>query len=229
MLKADFHIHVQGDPRHHIKYTAQQLIDRAAALGFEVLAITNHDQVFYNETLAKYAESKGILLIPGIEKTIKGNEVLIYNITQQEAEQIGSFHDLMLLKKEKEILVVAPHPYFLLPDCLGRNLKKYIHLFDGIEYSHFYNRLINRNKKAVRVAKKHGKAVVGTSDAHNWFQFNKTYSLVDGKKNINSIFEAIKSGKCQLKTRPLSWFDFMKVPLNVLIFSAKRISFINKN
>ncbi|MCK4589813.1 MAG: PHP domain-containing protein [Nanoarchaeota archaeon] len=229
MLKADLHIHVQGDPRHHIKYTAQQLIDRASELGFEVLAITNHDQLFYNETLANYAKSKGILLIPGIEKTIEGNEVLIYNVTQKDVERIRSFEDLMMLKREKDILVIAPHPYFLLPNCLGKNLEKYIHVFDGIEYCHFYNRLINRNRKAVRVAKKFDKAVVGTSDVHDWFQFNNTYTLVDGKKSVSSVIEAIKRGKCQLKTRPLSWFNFMKVPLNVLIFTSKRITFINKN
>lgn len=229
MLKADLHIHVQGDPRHHIKYTAQQLIDRAAKLGFEVLAITNHDQVFYSKTLADYAQAKGILLIPGIEKTIKGNEVLIYNITQQEADEIKNFHDLRLLKNEKDILVVAPHPYFFLPDCLGKNLKRYIHIFDGIEYSHFYNGLINRNKKAVKMAKKYNKAIIGTSDAHNWFQFNKTYTLIDAEKKTDLVIKALKERKCQLRTKPLSWFNFMKVPLKVLIFSTRRITFINKN
>ncbi len=218
MLKADLHLHVQGDPRHpKIKHTAQQLIDYAAKLNFEVLAITNHNQVFYNQTLANYAQSKGILLIPAAEKTIQGKEVLIYNTTQEEINQIKSFQDLQKLRQQKNILIIAPHPFFIMPVCLGKNLEKNIYLFDAIEYSHFYHKLINRNKKAVKIAKKYNKPLIGTSDLHHFFQINHTYTLINAQKNINSILNAVKNKNCQTITQPLSTFNFLKVPINVFL------------
>ncbi len=217
MLKADFHLHVQGDPDHQHNYTAEQLIDYASKLDFQVLAITNHNQVFYNSNLANYAQEKNILLIPGIEKTIQGKEVLLYNVTQQDINQINSFKDLKELQQKKNILIIAPHPYFFLPQCLGKKLIKHINLFDAIEYSHFYHKLINRNKKAVRVAKKYNKPLVGTSDTHHLFQFNNTYTLVNSKKDINSIIAAIKNKKTKVITKPLSTINFLKVQFTVFL------------
>lgn len=216
MLKADLHLHVQGDPRHSIRHTAQQLIDHASKLNFQVLAITNHDQVFYSPELANYAQSKNILLIPAAEKTLEGKETLLYNVTQEDLNQLKTFADLKKLKEQKNILIIAPHPFFLLPTCLNQKLEQNIDLFDAIEYSHFYHKLINRNQKAVKLAEKYQKPLVGTSDCHSLFQFNQTYTLIDSKPDQNSLFQAIKSQKCQLVTQPLSTRNFLKVPFVTL-------------
>ena len=112
-LKSDLHLHVKGDPRDNVKHTAQQLIDRAAKQGYEVLAITCHDHVFYNKEIINYAKSKNILLIPGAEKTLHGKHILLYNITNADLQKIKSFQDIRRLKKQKpQALVIAPHPYF---------------------------------------------------------------------------------------------------------------------
>ena len=220
MLKADFHLHVQGDPRHHLKHTAQQLIDHASKLNFQVLAITNHDQVFYSPELADYAQSKNIFLIPAAEKTLAGKEVLLYNVTQKDIDQLKTFDDLKKLKQKKDILIIAPHPFFLLPSCLGNQLEKHLGLFDAIEYSHFHHKFINRNQKAVKLAQKYQKPLIGTSDCHALFQFNHTYTLVDSKPDQNSIFQAIKNQKCHFVTQALSTKDFLKVPF-VSLFNRR--------
>ena len=43
VLKADLHIHTGDDPVDRIPYSTLELIDRAAVLGYDVLAITLHD------------------------------------------------------------------------------------------------------------------------------------------------------------------------------------------
>ena len=78
-LKVDLHTHTAEDPYEKISYNAFQLIDRASHEGFDALAITNHNVVTYNKELVKYAENKGILLIPGIEATFSMGHVLIIN------------------------------------------------------------------------------------------------------------------------------------------------------
>ena len=67
-----------------------------------------------------------------------------------------------------------------------------IDVFDAIEYSCFYVKLINKNKKAVKIAKKYKKALIGTSDAHYLWQMNNTYSLINSKKDILSVINAVK-------------------------------------
>ena len=212
MLKADLHIHTNEDAKEkQIKYNAKELIDKASKEGFEVLSFTFHDQYFYPKDIVEYANKKGILLIPGIEKVIEGKDVLIYNIKEEELEHIKTIKDLKKLNKNS--LVIAPHPYFILSQCLGKKLEKNIDLFDGIEYSFFYNKLINRNKKAIKIGKKFNKPIIGNSDLHDLRFFNRTFTYVNSKKNINDFIKAIKKGDVKIETKPLSFLEMARAYL----------------
>ena len=77
-LKADLHVHTrEAEPP--IKYSAREMIDRAAREGYRVIGITNHDAYTYEAELAAYASDRGVLLVPGVESTVEGRHVLIYN------------------------------------------------------------------------------------------------------------------------------------------------------
>lgn len=226
MLKADLHLHTSEDITHpEIRYSAKELIEFAAKLGFNVISITNHYRVTYSNSLRKFAEKKGILLIPGAELRIKGKDVLAYNISKNDAKKVRTFEDLKKLKKKKNILVIAPHPFYVF-SSLGKELAKNIGIFDAIEYSHFYLKGLNiMNRKAARFAHMHKKPLVGTSDAHHLWRMNFTYTLIDSDKNINSIINSIKKNKIRLVSRPLSLIAYLKVILWAL-GGIKR--FINK-
>lgn len=58
-LKADLHLHTKEDPQDNVKYSGMELIDQAYQKGFDVLAITNHRQVTYDNYLAEYARKRG--------------------------------------------------------------------------------------------------------------------------------------------------------------------------
>ena len=86
------------------------------------------------------------------------------------------------------IFILAPHPFYPRGNCLKEDFLRNIDVFDGIEYCHYYCRGYNPyNKKAATKAKKYNKPMIGTSDAHRLFQFNKTYSLIDANKNIKEV------------------------------------------
>lgn len=208
MLKADFHIHTKEDPVDRIRYTAKDLINYAAKLNFKLLAVTNHYEVYYNNDLVNYAKKKGILLIPGMEARIENKDVLLLNT--RKSVKPNNFSELEKLKQEN-VVVIAPHPFYPGKICLKEKLIEYIDSFDLIEHSHFYTSLINCNKKAIAVAKKYNKPLIGNSDSHNLFQFNHTYSLVDANQNIDSVLEALRKGKVKVQTKPLSYFLFSKI------------------
>ena len=68
MLKVELHSHTSDDPHDSIPHSATDLIDRAAALGYDALAITLHDRQLDLRRLRPYAEDRGLVLIPGIER-----------------------------------------------------------------------------------------------------------------------------------------------------------------
>lgn len=230
MLKAQLHIHTKEDPedRKLIAYNAKEAIDHAAEKGFDVIAFTCHNKVIHNKDLEKYALSKGILLIPGVERTVERKHVLIYNITEKESQQITSFKRLNELKLEKQrknkpFLVAAAHPFHFGFSCLGNRVVKYLDLFDAWEYSFFYHKKLDPNKKTMRLAEKYRKPMVGSSDVHMLNFLEETYSLINSEKKIDSILKAIKEGKVVIKTRPLSLLLFSKIFLWAVTSAIRRL------
>jgi hypothetical protein len=209
MLKADMHMHVKGDPEDtFIEHTFEQLIDLAASNSFDVLAISAHGKVMFSKKMEAYARKKGILLIPGAEANIESKHVLIYNITEKELQKLKTFDDVRMLKKRKNILVVAPHSFYPMAMCLKEKLEENIDVFDAIEISHMYLRIINPNKRAIKIAEKYNKPLVALSDTHMLWMFGRNYTLVDSKKDVKSYISAVKRGKVEPVHKP--------IPLHVL-------------
>jgi len=211
MLKSDFHLHSSEDPKDDIKYSSKELIDHCSKLGFEVLSLTHHGNRFFNQEIIDYAKQKKILLIPGVEANVNGKHTLIINAPEGYNYDNLSFDDLKEIRKNN-VIVIAAHPFYPRNNCLGKELIENIDLFDGIEYCHLYKPFINWfNNKAVKVAKKYNKSIIGTSDAHSLIQIGHTFTYLDCNKDINSVMDAIRNNKLNLHTKPLPWKSFIKV------------------
>src|ERR1700757_2661699 len=87
-IKIDLHIHTLDDPKDAVDYSAHQLLERARALGFRVLAITLHDAVFERKEVYADASAMGILLIPAAEVRLCGADVIVLNVTAEEVAQL---------------------------------------------------------------------------------------------------------------------------------------------
>jgi predicted metal-dependent phosphoesterase TrpH len=206
-LKIELHSHTDFDPLDQIDYSAYQLIDEVARQGFEALAITCHDALQWSQSLADYAASAGVLLIPGVEATIEGKHVLIYGL--EHFREPISFAQLRALRQSHpQVFTIAPHPFYPGDSCLGRKFLQYKDCFDAIEYCHFYTRQVNFNDKAMETAHILNKPVIGTSDVHLLRQVGKTYAYVTVKtKTFEAITAAIKAGQAELVSAPMSWLE----------------------
>jgi predicted metal-dependent phosphoesterase TrpH len=221
-LKVDFHTHTSDDPKDYIDFSSEQLIDRAAALGFDALAITNHHVVTFSPGLDKYAAEQGLLLIPGVEMTLSNSHVVIVNPDIDRDLKMDSLADLAGRDNSRS-LVIAPHPYYPGFKCLRSKLEANIAAFDAIEFSFFYNHFINPNRKAVKAARKHNKPLAGSSDCHNIWQVGYTCSLIEADKNIPSIIAAVKQGKVEVATTPLSLASMIRVGINWMLGDKLRV------
>jgi len=211
VLKVDLHLHTSEDPLDRIPYSALDLVDRAAELGFDALAITLHDGQLENARLQDRARERGVTLIPGVERTVRGRHVLMLNFPADEAMAVVSLGDVERAKSRYGGVVIAPHPYFPGRSCLRSALDARPDLFDAVEWSYFWTRAIDFNARAVRWAEAHGKPVVGNSDLHDLRQLGRTYSLVDAANDPAAICEAIRAGRVELRTEPVPYGELTRV------------------
>ena len=210
MLKADLHIHTADDPADPIPYSTFELIDRAAQLGFDALAITLHDRQLETAPFCDYAASRGIVLIPGIERSIQGRHVLLLNYSRA-AELVNSLEDLAELRKAEKGLVIAPHPFFPAGSALRGWMHTHHELFDAVEWNAMFTPRINFNIAAKRWAQRHGKPIVGNGDVHRLEMLGTTYSLIDAERTPDAICTAIAEGRVRLVARPLTLVNAVRV------------------
>lgn len=242
-LKIDLHTHTSGDPIDgYIRHSPRDLVNRAIGQGYGALAITHHTQVFHDPDLRKYAEDNGLILIPGMEANVNGKHVLLYcdnddpvieelNARSREARGNLNFDQAARLKDDGLArLVVAAHPYFMLPYCLGRDLVAERHLFDFVELSWYHTgielpvslaglNMLNRNQKARLVAGKLGLPTLSTSDTHYLGNFGRAYSTVDAEPDLESILKVLQS-KDQTKvtavSSPMRVKRYMKAAVRIM-------------
>jgi len=225
MLKIDLHCHTNLDPkdgkagRGIVTHSADDLFEKAANEGFDAIALTHHIKYVNTQEIRDAAKKHGVLYIPGVEVEINGIHVLLLNPPHDDVKTFSQLEKLRL--KHPEMLVVAPHPFYPGRICLRKNLEKYIHLFDAIEFAHLYTKWYNKpNERAVKIARKYNLALVGNSDVHYLHHFGTTYSHVAATElSIPAIFEGIRNNHCICISEPLSSKAIVKATLPF----AKRI------
>jgi predicted metal-dependent phosphoesterase TrpH len=220
VLKVDLHLHTAEDPVDYILHDAHELIDRAAGLGFDALAITLHGKQLADPLVFAHARERRLILLPGIEQSIEGCHVVLINFPQ-DTEGIRTFDQLAALKARTDGIVIAPHPFFPHGSSLGRRLEERPELFDAVEWSYFWTGGINFNARAARWAAKPGKAIVGNSDLHDLRQLGRTYSKVFAEPDPGAICHAIREGRVSLETSPVPKSELTRVLMGMALRDRK--------
>ncbi|UCE06200.1 MAG: PHP domain-containing protein [bacterium] len=211
-LKVDLHLHSSHDLQEIVAgrknlIPPKELVDMAVEQKFDAIAISHHCVQYKNAELIEYANQKGILLIPGVETYIQRKHVLLINFSTMK--HILTYQDLKRYKND-DVLVIAPHPFYGLSVCLGKDLIRNIDCFDAIEYCHYYYKFFNPNRKALKIAQKYNLPIIGNSDTHRPFQLGTTYSYVyTEEKTIPAIIKAVKRGKIEYVSHPISLSQFL--------------------
>ena len=220
-IKIDLHIHTLDDPKDAVDFSAHQLLERARALGFRVLAITLHDAVFDRKEVFDDAAAMGILLIPAAEMRLEGADVIVLNVTSDEVGQLRNFDDLRRLRAQRgsSIYTIAPHPFYVLGGSIGARLFKEIDCFDAIEICHFHIGPFNPNWRAKRVASRFGKPLIATSDAHRLHAFGQHYTSIPMPPalTVENVFAALRNDPLRLTSPPSSLGDLLNAVYFVFV------------
>jgi predicted metal-dependent phosphoesterase TrpH len=212
-IKLDLHIHTRDDPKDAVDFSAHQLLERARSLGFRVLAITLHDAVFDRQEIFAAAADMGILLIRAVEARLLGADVIVLNVTGEEFAELKDFNDLRRLRARRgnSIFTIAPHPFYIFGGSIGSRLFKEIDCFDAIEFCHFHIGPLNPNRLAQRVAKRFGKPMIATSDAHRLHAFGRHYTNMPmpASLTVENVLAGLRSGPLCLTSPASSLKDFV--------------------
>jgi len=204
VIKVELHAHTDEDPADRIPHTIRELVDHAVSLGYGALAVTLHDRYFDPAPHAAYARERGLLLLPGIERTIARRHILLINFPR-ECAGVRTFNDLATLKhRHSDGLIVAPHPFYPTPSALARMMNRHLSLIDAVEVNAMFTSWLDFNRGAKAWAERHGKPLVGNTDLHLLEQMGTTYSMVDAAPDAAAICAAIKQGRVQVQAAPLS-------------------------
>lgn len=206
MVKVELHAHTGLDPVDYIPHSTRQLIDRAAALGYGALAVTLHNRYYDPLADREYARERGLVLIPGIERTVRGRHILLLNFPS-DCAVVASYDEVRELKRRHPRgLVIAPHAFYPTPTALGADATRCADLIDAVEVNSMFTRWVDYNRPAMAWARAHGKPIVGCTDLHLLEQLGTTYTLVDAAPDPDAICEAVRAGRVEVCSTALPSF-----------------------
>jgi predicted metal-dependent phosphoesterase TrpH len=198
----NLHLHTNDDPVDKIGYSFIEALDKSKELGIFITALTTHNKYIDYPEYREEAKKRGMLFIPGIERTIEHAHVLILN-ADKDTETICSLEALRAYKSmHPECFIIAAHPWMPI-HSLRERLITYSDIFDAIEFTWFYSKLINPNRKAERDAKVLHLPLIATADAHKINFIEKGFAGVEVEDlSIPAVFAAIRARKFTNITKP---------------------------
>lgn len=204
MLSVELHSHssLSYDGRDSI----EMLLEQAAAVGLDALAVTDHDEFEASRRASVLAEDYGLIGIPGMEVTSAAGHVLALGIT--EAVPPGrSFLDTLDAIRERDGIAVIPHPFQSSRSGVAGNIsREALASADAIEI--YNSRLLTgrANRQAERFAREHDLPMTAGSDAHIAEMVGQAVTRIDAnEQTAESILRAIREGRTSVEGKRTPW------------------------
>lgn len=197
MLKADFHIHSRVSNDANIN--PEDLAKRAKDLGFDVIALTNHDTIKGYEELvnAKERLCPDLIVFRGVEIDTEEGEIIALGIEDEIPKKMDLIETCKMVRDQGGFIIL-PHLFDRLRKGLGSSAEKIIDYVDAIEGFNSRSLFDSFNRKNVSFAKKTGKPVVSGSDSHFIEEFGSAYTLLDSGRKKREILESVKKGRTKI-------------------------------
>ncbi len=183
-----------------------KLLERAAAVGLDGLAVTDHDEIEASLDAAASADDYGLVGIPGMEVTSDAGHVLALGIRElvstglSFSETVDRIHDL-------GGIAVVPHPFQESRSGVLANISQSeLASADAIEV--YNSRLLTgrANRQAERFARRTGMPMTAGSDAHISEMVGRAITNVDtSERTVDAILDAIVDGRTTVEGRRTPW------------------------
>lgn len=204
MLSVELHSHssLSYDGRDPI----EMLLEQAAAVGLDALAVTDHDEFEASQRAVELAEDYGLVGIPGMEVTSAAGHVLALGVTESVPPG-RPFLDTLDAIRERDGIAVVPHPFQPSRSGVAANIsREALASADAIEI--YNSRLLTgrANRQAKRFAREHELPVTAGSDAHIAELVGQAVTRIDTTEaRLDAILDAIRDGRTSVEGKRTPW------------------------
>jgi len=205
-MKCDLHVHSYAS--HDSISSPKDIIKEASKKGIDCIAITDHGEVKAFDEIKKYALSKGILVIKGIELKSDKGDIIGLNIKEKIPEGLSAQETIKRIKNQNGFVVI-PHPFFWHYQ-FNEGLDSVLNDIDAVEV---LNASIPKsaNKKALDFVKKNDLPFTAGSDAHSPCFVGDVYLEIPGDKlSVKDILVAIKNRKGKVRGKEVNFLEMIK-------------------
>jgi predicted metal-dependent phosphoesterase TrpH len=213
--RVELHSHCQGDPVDDLSHTIFEHIDQAKKVGLHAIAITWHRAVCANPEAYAYARRQGLVLISGMETEVNRKHLVVLGVAPGDLSGETTWEEIRALRARKPgVVVMAPHPFYPHPSCLGNRLNESPDCIDAVEWCalhvHWIPHRVSPNLRAARWAQRHGKPLVACSDAHSLRAIGKNPSVVEADElTSEAILQAVRAGRVSFPRHSLEMGTFI--------------------
>jgi len=204
VLSVELHSH--SALSHDGRDPVELLLEQAAGIGLDALAVTDHDALGASLDAADMAPSYGLVGIPGMEVTSAAGHVLALGVTEHVPAGLP-FDETIERIREGGGIAVIPHPFQrsrhgVAPHVSAAELAS----ADAIEV--YNSRLLTgrSNRQAERFAREHGLPMTAGSDAHISEMIGQAVTEIDAtERSAEAILDAIREGKTTVLGKRTPW------------------------
>ncbi len=204
MLSVELHAH--SELSHDGRDPVELLLEQAAAVGLDALAVTDHDEIDASLQAADLAEEYGLVGIPAMEVTSAAGHVLAFGVEQLVPDGLSYDETLEHIHDQGGIAVV-PHPFQKSRHGVAPHISKaQLASADAIEV--YNSRLLTgrANRKAEQFAVDRGLPMTAGSDAHISEMVGQAVTKVGtDDRDVDAILDAIRAGRTTVVGRRTPW------------------------
>ena len=204
MLSVELHAH--SSLSHDGHDPVELLLEQAAAVGLDALAVTDHDELDASLEAAELAPEFGLVGIPGMEVSSAAGHVLAFGVSDPVPPGL-SFEETLDHIHAQGGIAVVPHPFQSSRHGVAAKVgREEIATADAIEV--YNSRLLTgrANRKAERFALGHGLPMTAGSDAHISEMVGQAITEVGtDERSAEAILDAIAAGRTSVVGSRTPW------------------------
>jgi len=199
-------LHTHSELSHDGRDPVELLLEQAAAVGLDAIAITDHDEIDASLHATSIAPEYGLVGIPGIEITSAAGHILGLGVTEKIPAGL-SYDETLDQIREQGGIAIIPHPFQKSRHGVAPHISTdQLASADAIEV--YNSRLLTglANRKAEQFAIEHGLPMTAGSDAHISEMVGQAITEVGAEEqSAAAILDAIRTGRTSVIGQRTPW------------------------
>ena len=204
MLSVELHSH--SELSHDGRDPIELLVEQAAAVGLDALAVTDHDELDASLAAVERADDYGLVGIPAMEVSSAAGHVLAFGITDPITPG-QSYDETLAAIRDRGGIAVIPHPFQKSRHGVAPHVSD--EQLAGADALEVYNsRLLTgrSNRQARAFALEHDVPMTAGSDAHVAEMVGQAVTEVGATDcSVDAILDAVKGGRTSVVGRRTPW------------------------